>query len=170
MKLYLSLLFFSLLYIQLLGQSNTQIFDFDFEGVTLNGILDIPQNDSIKGIVILVHGSGRTNVIAQNLHGDMRAAINKAGYATYMWDKMGCGNSGGTFNYNQSISNSTEEVIAAIQALKTSYSNMAHSTRSTHGCSGGKIQSSGTWVPRPGVATTSFHFVIFCDPYFLTFA
>jgi uncharacterized protein len=34
------------------------------------------------------------------------------------WDKMGCGKSGGTFNYNQSVENSALEVITAINTLK----------------------------------------------------
>ena len=97
--------------------SQEQEFNFEFEGRTLNGILTQP-NEDIKGMVIIVHGSGRTKAVAQNWHADIRAAINKAGYATYMFDKQGCGKSEGTFDYNQPVQNSAEEVIAAINALK----------------------------------------------------
>ena len=97
--------------------SQEQEFNFEFEGRTLNGILTQP-NEDIKGMVIIVHGSGRTKAVAQNWHADIRAAINKAGYATYMFDKQGCGKSEGAFDYNQPVQNSAEEVIAAINALK----------------------------------------------------
>ncbi len=100
------------------AQHSTQGFDFDFEKVTLNGVLTFPKNTTPKGMVLLVHGSGRTNAVAQQWYLDVRKAINKAGYATYIWDKMGCGQSGGIFNYNQTVYNSAFEVIAAIEQLK----------------------------------------------------
>lgn len=80
--------------------------------------MNIPENNGPKGVVLIVHGSGRTNAIAKDAYYDVRQVILKSGYATYMWDKMGCGKSGGTFDYNQSVENSALEVIAAINALK----------------------------------------------------
>ena len=71
-----------------------------------------------KGIVLIVHGSGRTNAVAQQWYHQLRETIVKSGYSVYMWDKMGCGKSGGSFNYNQSVQNSADEVIAAINTLK----------------------------------------------------
>ena len=95
-----------------------QIIDFEFEGVTLNGVLNLPTDEEPKGIVLIIHGSGQTNAVAQDWYSDIRETIVEAGYATYMWDKMGCGDSGGIFNYNQSVQNSAEEAIAAIKSLK----------------------------------------------------
>ena len=100
------------------AQVKSEVFEFEFEGVMLNGILDFPVNKTPKGIVLIVHGSGRTNAVVQNLHQDVRKTIVQSGYAVYMWDKMGCGKSEGTFNYNQSVHNSALEVIAAITALR----------------------------------------------------
>ena len=100
------------------AQSERQIFEFEFEGVTLNGVLNLPNDKEPKGLVLLVHGSGRTNAVEQEWYSDIRESIVKNGYATYMWDKMGCGKSGGTFDYNQSVYNSADEVIAAINTLK----------------------------------------------------
>jgi pimeloyl-ACP methyl ester carboxylesterase len=40
------------------------------------------------------------------------------GYTTFIWDKRGCGNSSGKFDYNQTLQNSAEEAIAAINALQ----------------------------------------------------
>lgn len=100
------------------AQSNRQLLDFEFEGVTLNGVLNLPKDQKPKGIVLIIHGSGKTNAVAQEWYLDIRETIVKTGYATYMWDKMGCGKSEGTFNYNQSVQNSASEAIAAIQMLK----------------------------------------------------
>lgn len=100
-----------------LTQGRTQEFNFSFEGVSLNGILTQP-NKSPKGLVLIVHGSGRTNAVAQNWYSDVRSAISKAGYATYIYDKQGCGKSEGEFNINPAVGNSAKEVIAAINALK----------------------------------------------------
>lgn len=100
------------------AQGKRDFLNFEFEGFTLSGVLNVPERDDPKGIVLIVHGSGRTNAIAQEWHYDVRQAILKSGYATYMWDKMGCGKSGGLFDYNQSVENSAYEVIAAISALK----------------------------------------------------
>lgn len=100
------------------AQIKKEIFEFEFEQVVLNGILNFPENNSPNGMVLIVHGSGQTNAVAQEWYFDVREALVKAGYAVYMWDKMGCGKSGGTFNYNQSVQNSALEVIAAIKALK----------------------------------------------------
>lgn len=101
-----------------IAQSNRQILDFEFEGVVLNGVLNVPKDQKPKGVVLIIHGSGKTNAVAQEWYSDVRETIVKTGYATYMWDKMGCGKSGGTFNYNQSVQNSASEAIAAITALK----------------------------------------------------
>ncbi|WP_422104816.1 alpha/beta hydrolase family protein [Winogradskyella sp.] len=116
-----------------------QILDFDFEGVTLNGVLNLPKDQKPKGLVLIIHGSGRTNAVAQNWYADIRETIVNSGYATYMWDKMGCGQSGGTFNNNQSVYNSADEAIAAIMALK------AQNIPGTHsfGLYGG---SRGSWI------------------------
>ena len=56
--------------------------------------------------------------MAQDWYSDVRETIVNSGFATYMWDKMGCGDSGGTFNNNQSVQNSADEAIAAIKTLK----------------------------------------------------
>ncbi|MEM6804850.1 MAG: alpha/beta hydrolase [Bacteroidota bacterium] len=100
------------------AQISRQIFDFEFEGVLLNGVLNLPEAQEPKGIVLLVHGSGETNAVAQEWYLDIRKTFVKAGYGMYMWDKMGCGKSEGTFNYNQSVHNSASEAIAAINTLK----------------------------------------------------
>ncbi len=100
------------------AQGTSRLFDFEFEDVKLSGILNFPKNTEPKGIVVIVHGDGKTNAVAGKWWYDVRQAILKAGYATYMWDKMGCGNSGGTYEMNRPIENEASEVIAAINNLK----------------------------------------------------
>ncbi len=100
------------------AQIKKEIFEFGFEGVVLNGVLNMPENNNPKGIVLIIHGSGRTNAVAQEWHKDVRETFVNAGYATYMWDKMGCGKSGGKFDYNQTVQSSASEAIAAINTLK----------------------------------------------------
>ncbi|WP_299531670.1 S9 family peptidase [Ulvibacterium sp.] len=118
MKRIVTLLALLLIGLNSKAQIKKEILDFKFEGVPLNGVLTIPQDANSKGIVLIVHGSGRTNAVAQEWYSDVRETLVKAGYSTYMWDKMGCGKSGGTFNNNQSIQHSALEVIAAIHTLK----------------------------------------------------
>jgi len=101
-----------------IAQIKREVLEFEFEGVILNGILNIPENASLKEIVLIVHGSGQTNAVAQEWYYDVRETIVKSGYTVYMWDKRGCGNSSGTFDYNQAVQNNASEVIAAINVLK----------------------------------------------------
>lgn len=115
-QLFLLLSIFSIM-LPLNAQMEEEIFDFEFEGFTLNGVLNQPPSRAPKGIVLIVHGAGRTDAIARRMYLDVRSEMTKAGYATYMWDKMGCGRSEGAFDYNQPVANSAQEVIAAIKAL-----------------------------------------------------
>lgn len=100
------------------AQMNRQLFDFQFEGVTLNGLLNLPEIREPRGLILLVHGSGRTNAVAEEWYYDVRQSFVNAGYAVYMWDKTGCGQSGGTFNEHQPVHNSALEVISAINSLR----------------------------------------------------
>jgi len=99
------------------AQSKKQLMNFEFDGVQLNGVLNLPTDQQPKGVVLIIHGSGRTEAVASDWYSDIRETIVKTGYATYMWDKMGCGNSGGTFDINQSLNSSANEAIAAIKML-----------------------------------------------------
>lgn len=105
-------------YLPSVAQMPKDIFEFEFEGYKMHGVLNVPEDKQPKGIVLIVHGSGQTNAVAQDWYSDVRAQMLRSGYATYMWDKRGCGKSEGNFDYNQTVQNSAEEVIAAIEALK----------------------------------------------------
>ncbi len=113
-----SLLVLTFLLVQAQAQIPKEFFRFEYQGVSLHGVLNLPTGREPKGLVMIVHGSGRTNAVQQELHYDVRATLVQAGYGTYMWDKMGCGQSEGTFDYNQPVSSSAEEVLHAIRALQ----------------------------------------------------
>jgi uncharacterized protein len=100
------------------AQIQKKMIDFEFDGFMLDGVLNMPDSIIPKGLALIVHGSGQTNAVEQGWYYDVREQFVKSGYAVYMWDKMGCGKSEGTFNYNQSVQNSALEVMAAIRALK----------------------------------------------------
>ncbi|MEM7372127.1 MAG: alpha/beta hydrolase [Bacteroidota bacterium] len=101
-----------------LAQINKQRFEFEFEGHVLNGVLNLPEKNPSKGLVLIVHGSGKTKAVEQEWYLDVRMQFVQSGYVVYMWDKQGCGKSEGSFDANQAVHNSAEEVIAAIHSLK----------------------------------------------------
>ena len=61
------------------AQSNRQILEFEFEGVLLNGVLNLPKDQKPKGIVLIIHGSGRTDY---SLKIRLRDAIQKSRWET----------------------------------------------------------------------------------------
>ena len=114
----ISFIFLTLLVIETNAQSEQKLMDFDFDGVKLSGVLNSPKDAEPKGIVLIIHGDGQTNAVEGNWWYDVRIAIIKAGYATYMWDKTGCGNSEGIYQDGRPVKNEAQEVIAAIENLK----------------------------------------------------
>ncbi len=72
---------------------------------------------NIKGLVIIVHGDGQTDVVAGQWWYDVRHSIWEAGYATYMWDKMGCGKSEGIYKNGRDVSDEASKVMEAIDNL-----------------------------------------------------
>ncbi|GAA3521599.1 alpha/beta hydrolase [Aquimarina addita] len=111
-------IFIILIAINTYSQNTEKLLDFYFEGIKLSGILNLPEDKEPKGIVLIVHGDGKTDAVSGNWWYDVRKSILKAGYATFMWDKMGCGNSGGTYQKGRPVENEALEVISAIKSLK----------------------------------------------------
>ena len=113
----LILLIFCVLPTRTEAQSNSQILTFEFEGNTIHGQVITPANES-KGMVLVVQGSGCYAAVEERHYYDVREMLVNSGYSTYIWDKTGCGQSEGTFDYNRTIQNSADEVKAAIDELK----------------------------------------------------
>ncbi|MEM8961205.1 MAG: alpha/beta hydrolase [Acidobacteriota bacterium] len=96
----------------------TESFDFDVAGNTLAGLFDRPVDREASATIIIVHGYGETNVVEGNWYNQLRSTFARIGINTLIWDKPGCGPSGGEFNINQPVQSSAEEVNAAVQALR----------------------------------------------------
>ena len=92
-------------------------FEFESNGLTLSGIIDVPRVE-IKGMIIIVHSYGETNVREWYSHRDMRKRFLDMGFATVQWDKPGLGRSEGTFDINQSVYESGQEVVDAAAYLR----------------------------------------------------
>ena len=93
-------------------------FTFDSNGLTLSGIFDTPAEQESEALIIFVHGYGGSNIRAWNSYADLRQRFNEIGIATAVWDKPGQGQSEGTFNINQSVFSSAEEVLDAANFLR----------------------------------------------------
>lgn len=113
--------FFSiLLFIQgnLFGQIISEPFEFQFEGKTLRGLIEKPQNQDSKAIIIIIPGYGKTNFVEGGWYAQHRNAFVSYGLTVCFWDKMGCGGSEGEFDAQQPVANSAEEAVVAIEALR----------------------------------------------------
>ena len=91
---------------------------FVFEGKKLSGILDMPAKQEPYSIIIIIQGAGKTNIRENEYFENLRSHFVKSGYACFIWDKQGCGKSEGKFDYDQTVQNSAQEAIAAIEELK----------------------------------------------------
>jgi alpha/beta superfamily hydrolase len=93
----------------------TDTFTFVFEGKKLSGLVDLPVAKAPTALIILVSGSGKTNIVAGNGFYSLRKLFIQQGLACLIWDKAGCGKSEGVFDNNQSVQNSASEVLSAIE-------------------------------------------------------
>jgi len=101
------------------AQMQTDTFTFSFEGKRYSGLVNTPTGKTPKAMVVIVTGSGKTNIVAGNGYSKLRSHLIKEGLACLVWDKAGCGKSEGVFNYDQTVQNSASEVIAAITEAKS---------------------------------------------------
>lgn len=119
MKQYILILFIGLsMHISANRIIKTDTLSFVFEGKKFSGILDLPRDKKPKGLIILIPGSGKTDIATGNWNSVLRSNFVQEGFACYVWDRAGCGKSQGIFNANQPVQNSAKEAIAAIEELK----------------------------------------------------
>lgn len=93
-------------------------FTFRSNNLILSGVFDTPAEPVSKALIIFVHGYGSTDIRARNSYADLRRRFNQVGIATAMWDKPGQGLSEGTFDINQAVSSSADEVLDAAKFLR----------------------------------------------------
>ena len=92
-------------------------FKFVFEGKTRSGLIYFPEDIQTETMIIIVPGDGPTN-IETGMYQDISSRIIQMGVACCIWDKAGCGKSEGTYDDQQTIQNSANEFLTAIQELK----------------------------------------------------
>ena len=115
---YLLLCFLAFVFNAQAQSISSQPFRFAHGDIEFVGLLDVPKGKETKGLVVLIPGYGRTYVHTGKWNLSLRERLNEAGYATFAYDKAGCGGSGGTFDANQPVEDSAAEIRTAIQHLK----------------------------------------------------
>jgi pimeloyl-ACP methyl ester carboxylesterase len=124
-RIILVLLFFFIIY-KSFGQVKTENFTFENNGKILSGFIDLPENSEASSLIIIIHGSGPTNIANSWGHNIIREAFVRQGITVCLWDKQGCGESQGVYDDDQTVQSSAQEVLTAInklQKLKISGSN-----------------------------------------------
>jgi pimeloyl-ACP methyl ester carboxylesterase len=112
------LLFFIACGINSFAQMQTDTFTFSFEGRRYAGAIDLPEQKKPTALIILVPGSGKTDMVAGKWYHNLRRYFTDQGLACVVWDKAGCGKSEGVFNGDVSVQSSAQEAIVAIEELK----------------------------------------------------
>ena len=101
----------------------TTPFEFTSGDHILRGFIDAPASTGRHPAILLLHGSGSTDVMhddrADNgYYKALRNAFRSAGLATVIWDKAGNGCSEGGYPHGTPIRVRATETLAAIEALK----------------------------------------------------
>ena len=96
----------------------TADFAFVSGGHKLSGVLDQPTGAEARALVIFVHGYGPTDVRGWHLFEDLRTRFAALGVASLVWDKPGQGRSEGTFDVDQPVAESAQEVLDAVAELR----------------------------------------------------
>jgi alpha-beta hydrolase superfamily lysophospholipase len=96
----------------------TADFEFVSGGHLLSGVLDHPVAGETRALVVFVHGYGPTDVRGWHLFEDLRTRFAELGMASLVWDKPGQGRSEGTFDLEQPVAESAEEVLDAVAELR----------------------------------------------------
>lgn len=102
--------------------AGTSPFEFKSGQNTLRGFIDRPTAPGKHPAILILHGSGSTDVTRGDggylsSYDEMRAAFRRIGVATVIWDNAGNGCSEGKYALGTPIIERTDETIAAIDAL-----------------------------------------------------
>ena len=96
----------------------TKDFEFVSGNKKLSGFIDQPVKGKARALIVFVHGSGMTDIRRENRYSDLRVRFAELGIASATWDKPGCGRSEGTFDDNQPVKESAQEVLDAVGYLR----------------------------------------------------
>jgi hypothetical protein len=103
--------------------AGTVPFEFTADGNTLRGFIDLPTAAGKHPAIMIVHGSGGTEVTRgdgpyNGSYDQMRAAFRSARIATIVWDKAGNGCSEGRYLHADDVYGRSNEVVSAVEALR----------------------------------------------------
>lgn len=103
--------------------TGTAPFEFASNGNRLRGFIDLPAGAGRHPAIVIVHGSGSTDVAKgdgtyNGSYEELRAAFRSAGIATVVWDKAGNGCSDGRYIHVDDVYARANEIIAAVGALQ----------------------------------------------------
>jgi len=91
---------------------------FTSAGITLVGTLYEPDGPGPYPVIVSVQGSGPVVRSSSFYQADRRMFV-PHGFAVFLWDKRGCGASGGQFNDTEAFSVLASDVVAAVGAMKS---------------------------------------------------
>jgi uncharacterized protein len=102
----------------------TQAFEFVSGQNTLRGFIDLPPGPGPHPVILIMHGSGSTDVfhastVYNGLYAELRQTFREAGFATAVWDKAGNGCSTGSYPHGNPIRERARETLDALRTLKT---------------------------------------------------
>ncbi len=97
----------------------TKDFEFTSGNQTLSGIIDLPVEQDAKAMILFVHGSGPTDIRQENRYIDLRSRFTAQGISCVLWDKPGNGRSEGSFDQNQPVEKSAQEILDALAYLRS---------------------------------------------------
>lgn len=94
-------------------------FSFEAGDRRLNGFIDVPSAPGPHPAIVLVSGDGPTDIMrGVGDHRALRDAFRAAGVASVVWDKAGSGCSEGRYGGLADLYLRSDEVVAAVEALR----------------------------------------------------
>ncbi|UCF19782.1 MAG: alpha/beta fold hydrolase [Gemmatimonadota bacterium] len=99
-------------------QPTTEEIAFDSGPFNIVGDLRLPGGNGPHPVVVFVHGDGPNNRTAGVTYPPIMQRMQRAGYATFAWDKPGTGESTGQIDRNRLFEQRTQIVLDAIEVLK----------------------------------------------------
>ena len=99
-------------------QSRTEEIVFHSGSFKVVGDLRLPAGRGPHPVVVFVHGDGPNDRTAGGTYSPIMERMERAGYATFAWDKPGTGESNGQINRSRLGEQRAQIVLDAIEVLK----------------------------------------------------
>jgi pimeloyl-ACP methyl ester carboxylesterase len=97
--------------------SRTEEVVFYSDAFKIVGDLRLPEGRGPHPVVVFVHGDGPNDRVSGGTYLPIMARMEKAGYATFAWDKPGTGESSGQIDRSHLVAQRAQIVVDAINVL-----------------------------------------------------